>query len=112
MKKVLLVLVLLVAVFALSATKVEAATIESTESFTVDGVQTFELQHNRPAVNLYYDIVGYYDEAQTKPIKVYVASALDFEIGTTLTVANVSTKDFNYRAVLIDGQLDTSWHNY
>jgi hypothetical protein len=107
MKKVLsLVLVILMVLAFMPRTRAEV----KTESFEIDGFETYQLQKSRPEVRLYYDIVGY-DESQ-KPIKKYVASSLELEVGTVLEVKTFNQGSFTFRAFVIDGVRDTSWHEY
>ena len=103
MKKLLLVL-LLVLMFMVSP-KVEAKEVED---FQIDGYEVYQLQKNKPQVYLYYDIVGY--DKNKKPIKTYVTSTLEFEVGDLMQVTKCKVSYKTVHVFVIDGKLDNSWH--
>ena len=107
MRKVLSLVLVILMVLALMPKSMADV---KTESFEIDGYTTHQLQKSRPEVRLYYDIVGY--TLDEKPIKRYVASALEFEIGQVIEVSTFNQGSFTFRAFVIDGERDTSWHEY
>ena len=119
MKKLLLVLLLVLAVIGLQACKEGSQEASNFEPYVIE---EFELtidekygevktEKNRDGVFLYKDIVGYNDNKA--PIYKIVASRVEYEIGDTVTVVNIQLENFDYNVIkLEDGVLDTSWHTY
>lgn len=108
MKK-MVILVLMVGLMLVLGLKANAQVVE--KDFTIDKVSSYNLEHDRGVVYVYKDLVGYKDKEKTQPIYVYVASTLKFELGQNMKY--VTQKNFSdYNVFIIDGVIDTSWHNY